>query len=222
MVLSEITPGTSVQIVATRGIQTAEFNTAVIETDTEDMTIKVEPIYQDEKLVGFDIEDISLAVYVASKEEEKVFQFPDVKIRSFKASDGTVYQEIQCNTGEGKVVNRRGACRVWIGSKGSVILGEDIHPHDVVVKDISATGVAFVCDESTEVSMGMPIIVSFTDEKTNDHFRLAATVVRYADAEHRRTVYGCRFKGEHGFVSKYVVDKQREQLKATRTVGDRR
>ena len=218
MVLSDITPGTVVQIVAARGVRTMEFSTTVIETNPDDLTVRVEPIYQDDKLVGFDIDGVILALYVASKEDNKVYQFSNVKIHSFKAPDDTIFQEIKCRTDQAKMTNRRGACRVWLGIVGNVLLGDNAHEHAVTIKDISATGIAFVCDDMTEVTMGMPIVVSFTDEVTHKSFKLAATVVRHATAEHRRIVYGCRFKDESDLIFRYVAQKQRETLKVTRNV----
>ena len=51
MLTTDIRPGQSVQIVAARGVRTMEFSTNVMEADGK--TVKVEPIYQDDKLVGF-------------------------------------------------------------------------------------------------------------------------------------------------------------------------
>lgn len=218
MVLADIEKGSSVQIVAARGVRTMEFTTTVIEVNSEELTVRVEPIYQDDKLVGFDIEGVVLAMYVASREDDKVYQYTNVKIHSYKTPDGNIFQEIKCRTDQGRMTNRRGACRVWIGEVGNVLLGDATHEHAVTIKDISATGIAFVCDDATEVTMGMPIVISFVDEKTHRSFKLKATVVRHADAEHRRIVYGCRFKDESDLISKYVNEKQRAQLKSTRNV----
>jgi len=218
MHVSDIEPGTVVQIVAARGVRTMEFDTKVIEVNKEELTVKVEPTYRDNKLVGFDIAGVVLALYVPSTDDSKVFQFNNIKIHSFKDVDDNVFQEISFRNPQAKMANRRGACRVWIGIVGTVLLGNSTHEHAVTIKDISATGISFVCDDMTEVEMGMPIVISFTDDKTKKSFMLGATVVRYADAEHRRIVYGCRFKDESSLVSRYVNEKQREKLKVTRNV----
>ena len=221
MVISDIKPGTKVQIVAARGVRTTDFDTTVIDVDENSLTVRIEPIYSEDKLVGFDIDDIVIGLYVASKEDSRVYQFPNVSIRSYKTADDIIYQEITCESNLGKITNRRGACRVWVGVAGDVIFGDSLKPHKVTIKDISATGIAFVCDNKTEVTMGMPITVLFSDDVTKQNFQLSATVVRHEDVEHARIVYGCRFRSESDIVSRYVNEKQRAKLKETRTIGVR-
>ncbi|MCR5799751.1 MAG: PilZ domain-containing protein [Lachnospiraceae bacterium] len=213
MVISDIKPGTPVQIIAARGVRTMQFDTTVIEVNEEELRIKIEPVYQDDKLVGFDINGVVLGLYVASKEDNRVYQFSNVSIRSYKMSDGTIFQEVTCRQKEARITNRRGAHRVWVGTVGNVLLGDNVHEHAVTVKDISATGIAFVCDDATEVTMGMPIVISFTDETNMRSFKLTATVVRHAEAGHRRIVYGCKFKEESDLIAKYVNIKQRDNMK---------
>ena len=221
MLTTDIKPGQSVQIVASRGVRTMEFSTNVIEVDGKN--VKIEPIYQDDKLVGFDnTTNVVLSMYVVSEEDSRVYVYMGVTIKSYRVSDGTVYQVVECRFEEGRVTNRRGAHRVWIGVIGSVMMGDSKHEHRVTIKDISATGIAFVCDDKTEVTMGMPLTLSFTDEENNKSFRLMATVVRSEDSEYQRIVYGCKFKEESNIISKYVNDKQRQNLKATRTIDPKR
>lgn len=198
-----------------------DFSSNVI--SVEGLNVKIEPIMQDGKLVGFDNPGIILSMYVASKEDNRVYVFAGVKIHSYKVSDGSMFQEVTCRRDEGRVTNRRGAHRVWVGSTGSVKLGEDAREHTVTVKDISATGIAFVCDDATDVPMGTPITVSFTDSKQGRSFKLIASVVRTEpNTEYRRIIYGCKFKEESNVISRYVNDKQRQNLKETRTVDSSR
>ena len=221
MLTTDIRPGQSVQIVAARGVRTMEFSTNVMEADGK--TVKVEPIYQDDKLVGFDNStNVVLSMYVVSQEDNRVYVFTGVTIKSYKVSDGSVYQVVECRNEEGRVTNRRGAHGVWIGVTGSVMMGDSKHEHRVTIKDISATGIAFVCDDKTEVTMGMPLTLSFTDEDNRKSFRLMATVVRSEDSGYQRIIYGCKFKEESNIISKYVNEKQRQNLKATRTIDPKR
>ena len=220
MQISDITQGKAVQIVAARGVRTMEFSTNVIETDG--LTIKIEPIYLDNKLIGFDNDSIILSMYVVSDEDNRVYVYTGVKIRSYKVSDGTVYQTVECRNAEGRVTNRRGAHRVWIGVTGSLMVGDSKHERPVTIKDISATGIAFTCDDMTDVTMGMPITLSFTDEENHKSFRLMATVVRSDNSGYKRMIYGCKFKEESNIISQYVNEKQRQNLKATRTIDPKR
>lgn len=220
MLISEMTAGMAVQIVAARGVRSMEFATNVIDFDGRN--VKIDPIYQGNKLVGFDNPGIILSMYVVSPADNRVYVYTGVTIKSYRVSDGTVYQVVECRSEEGRVTNRRGAHRVWIGVTGSLMMGESKHEYRVTIKDISATGIAFVCDENIEVNMGMPITLSFTDEENRKNFRLMATVVRSDNSEYKRVIYGCKFKEESNILSKYVNEKQRQNLKATRTIDPKR
>ena len=220
MLVSDITQGKAVQIVAARGVRTMEFSTNAIEPDG--LVLKIEPIYLDNKLVGFDNESIILSMYVVSDEDNRVYVYTGIKIRSYKVSDGTVYQTVECRNAEGRVTNRRGAHRVWIGVTGSLMVGDSRHERTVTIKDISATGIAFTCDDMTDVTMGMPITLSFTDEENHKSFRLMATVVRSDNSGYKRMIYGCKIKEESNIISQYVNEKQRQNLKATRTIDPKR
>ena len=221
MFLSDLQPGTAIQITAARGVRAMDFSSNVISVDGTN--VKIEPILQDGKLVGFDNPGIIVSMYVASKEDNRVYVFPGVKIHSYKVSDGTMFQEVECRREEGRVTNRRGAHRVWVGATGSVLLGENNREHTVTIKDISATGIAFVCDDATDVPMGTPLTISFTDSKQNRSFRLIASAIRTeTNSEYRRIIYGCKFKEESNAISRYVNDKQRQNLKETRTVDSTR
>ena len=220
MLISDMKAGMAVQIVAARGVRTMEFSSNVIET--EQNTVKIDPIYQDDKLIGFDNPGIVLSMYVVSPEDNRVYVYMGVTIKSYRITDGTVYQVVECRSNEGRVTNRRGAHRVWLGMTGSLMIGDSKHEHRVTIKDISATGIAFVCNDITEVTMGLPVTLSFTDEENRKSFRLMATVVRSDNSEYRRVIYGCKFKEESNIISKYVNEKQRQNLKATRTIDPKR
>ena len=217
MLLSEILPGQAVQVSAARGLRFMDFSTNVIEVDG--LNVKIEPVYQDKKMVGFDIPGIVVSLYVVNKFDNRVYVYQNVRIKSYKTSEGKYFQLVECKKLEGRVTNRRGANRIWLGFDGNVVLGDNSHEHEVIIKDISATGIAFVCDSQTEVAMGMPIELRFVDEVSKKAFKLAATVVRYEDEGNKRIVYGCKFKEESNVISQYVNEKQRQKLIATRTVG---
>lgn len=216
LVLSELKTGTRISIEAARGIKTMEFSSEVI--STEGLNVRINPIMQNGKLVGFDTGGIVITMYVTGLEDGKIYKYTGVKIHSFKNSDGAIFQEVTCRGEEGKVTNRRGACRVWVGENGIATLadGKEI---PVVVKDVSATGVAIVCGEDVEVTMGDVVTVSFTDGATKSKFVLTASVIRHEDADNKRIIYGCKFKQESEPLAKFVNEKQRINLKNTRTVN---
>lgn len=218
MILSEIQPGTEIQITASRGLKSMDFASRI--NSVEGTTLRIEPIYQDGKLVGFDNENIVLSMYIASRDDNKLFVYSGITIHSYRDTDGSIFQEITCRSEEGRTANRRGAHRVWVGASGGVTIGDNKHEYAVAVKDISSTGIAFVADESIEIAMGTPVVVSFTDDVQHKSFRLMATAIRSENsADNKRIIYGCKFKEESNAILKYVNEKQRQNLKETRTVN---
>jgi len=70
-----------------------------------------------------------------------------------------------------------------------------------------------------DVSSGTMVHITFHDTDAKVKFSLGAIIVRVAEMEDGRVLYGCRLNQESPAISKYVTDKQREKLKASRTVG---
>lgn len=217
MVISELKPGMPVSIEAARGVRTVEFATNII--SVEGLTIRVEPILQDGKLVGFDNGGIVLTLYIPNIQDGKLFKFVNVTVRSYKAGDGSLFQEVTCRTEEAKAANRRGACRVWVGETGVAQINDSAAKFPAIVKDISSTGVGLVIDDKSEVKAGDIIMLSFEDKEAHSHFTLGATVVRRNEVDSNHIIYGCKFKQSSDAISKYVNEKQRTNLRKTRTVN---
>ena len=214
MRLSEIKQNTPAQIVVTIGPQTLEFNTSVVEVFED--CIYVEPITQDEKIVGFSTKGIMVDFIVTDAESERAYQFGNVKVRTIKSpKDNNIYHEIRCNT-EGRAINRRGACRVWLGEEGYANCGLGNKSFPVTVKDISVSGIAFICSKDQEIPEGSIVHINFVDEPTGTTFSLAAIIVRSMEMERTRMMYGCKLNQESTSIAKFVNDKQREKLKAAR------
>ncbi|MBQ0028281.1 MAG: PilZ domain-containing protein [Lachnospiraceae bacterium] len=213
MLISGLSAGTGVQIVVGIGLQTMEFNSNIAEV--HDNCIYVEPILKDEKMLGFGTKGLVLTLIATDSEEGRAFQFSNVKIRNIKTQDGKLYHEVSCKT-EGKAINRRGACRVWIGESGVASAGLGTPPFDVTVKDISISGIAFICDKDQDIPVGNVVHINFKDDSANTRFDVSAIIVRSEEMERSRIMYGCKLNQESAAISKYVNEKQREKLKAAR------
>ena len=214
MRLNELTPDTGAQLLVIIGTQTLEFSTTIREVF--DDCIYTDPITQDEKIIGFSTKGIMIDLIVTDAESERAFQFTNVKIRTIKTpKDDKIYHEIRCG-GEGRVINRRGACRVWLGEDGYASYGLGNPSFPVTVKDISVSGIAFICDKDKDIPEGSIVHVNFIDESTGTTFALAAIIVRSMEMERSRIMYGCKLNQESNQIAKFVNDKQREKLKAAR------
>lgn len=213
MLIGEVPVGAGVQITVGIGLQTMEFNSKVAEA--YDGCVYIEPILKDEKMLGFSTKGLVLTMIVTDSEGGRAWQFSNIKMRNIKTRDDNLYHEVSCKT-EGKAINRRGACRVWIGESGVASAGLGTPPFDVTVKDISISGIAFICDRDHDIPVGNIIHINFRDEETNTRFDVSAIIVRSEEMEKSRVMYGCKLNQESTAISKYVNDKQREKLKAAR------
>ncbi len=214
MYLNELKQGTGAQLIVKIGAQTLEFYTTV--SEVFDNCIYVEPITQDDKVIGFSTPGLILDFIITDSESERAFQFSNVKIRTIKnPKDDKIYQEVTAPS-EGKPINRRGACRVWLGEEGHASYGLGNPSFPVTVKDISVSGIAFICDKDHDIPDGSIVHINFVDDPTGTTFSLAAIIVRSMEMERSRIMYGCKLNQESNTIAKFVNDKQREKLKSSR------
>ncbi len=216
MYLYELEKDSNIQISVGIGFQVLEFDTSIAEIGEQ--VVYADPIIREEKMVGFSTNGLVIRVFAVNKADMRVYQFNNVKIRNIKMPDDKIYHEIRCMT-PGKIVNRRAACRVWLGFDGIAQIELNKRTYDVVIKDISVTGISFVCGGDVKVEPDMVVHLTFEDESSKVRFSIGAIVVRSEEADHQKIVYGCRLNQESSAISKYVNEKQREKLRATRTVN---
>lgn len=88
-----------------------------------------------------------------------------------------------------------------------------------MVKDISVSGISFIFHKDLNVEPGTIAHIVFNDSEARMKFNVSAIVVRTAQLDDGRVLYGCRLNQESPAIAKYVNDKQREKLKGSRTVG---
>ena len=203
MFLHELDIESKVTILVRIGSQTLAFDTKV-EDLTED-GILTEPIYRNDKLVGFKTKGLIITLQICNASDQKVYEYTNVEILNVKTRDGKVHHKMTCKTA-GRQINRRTAVRVWIGLEGVAQSGSNRTADNVIVKDM-------------DVSPGTMVHITFHDTEAKVKFSLGAIIVRVAEMEDGRVLYGCRLNQESPAISKYVTDKQREKLKASRTVG---
>jgi len=213
MLISDIVVGTSINIVVGIGLQQLEFNSKIAEI--HDGVVYAEPIFQSDKMLGFSTKGLVLSLIATDEENGRAWLFNNIKIRNIKTGEGNLFHEISCKS-EGRAINRRGAHRVWIGEPGVAILGLGGEQIDVTIKDVSTSGIAFVCSSDHEVNEGSVVHLVFRDADVNTRFEISAIVVRSQEIERTRTVYGCKLNMESATIAKYVNEKQRLKLKSAR------
>ena len=83
---------------------------------------------------------------------------------------------------------------------------------NVLVKDISEGGFSFVYNEKLSTQAGDPVRLVFNDTKKELRFNLQGRIVRMVELDETKVLYGCRLIIKNASLSKYIADKQREQL----------
>ncbi len=216
MFLQEIDVESKATILVRIGSQTLAFDT-IVQEPSEDGVL-TEPVYRNDKLIGFKTKGLIITVQICNKSDEKVYEFNNVEILNVKTKDGEIHHKMICKTA-GKQINRRTAVRVWLGIEGVARVGSNRTAYNVIVKDISVSGISFILHKDMGIEAGEMAHITFNDVDARIKFSLSAIVVRTAEMEDGRVLYGCRLNQESPAISKYVTDKQREKLKASRTVG---
>ena len=216
MLLQEIDVGSKATILVRIGSQTLTFDTPVQEP-AEDGVL-TEPIYRNDKLIGFKTKGLIITVQICNLSDERVYEFNNVEILNVKTKDGEIHHKIICKN-PGKQINRRTAVRVWLGIEGVARVGTNRTAYNVIVNDISVSGISFILHKDMGIEPGEMAHITFNDVDARTKFSLSAIIVRTAEMEDGRVLYGCRLNQESPAISKYVTDKQREKLKASRTVG---
>ena len=213
MYINEIAVRAGIQITVAIGMQTMEFTTTVAKVFND--CIYAEPIFKNEKMIGFSTKGLVLSMITTDAESGRAWQFVNIVIRNIRDADGNLFHEIKCKN-EARPINRRGACRVWIGEPGLATTGLGKSPIDVTIKDISISGISFLCDRDNEIPDGSVVHIDFRDSVNNTRFSISAIVVRSEEIERARVVYGCKLNQESPAIAKYVNEKQREKLQAAR------
>lgn len=122
----------------------------------------------------------------------------------------------------GKRVNRRGAYRQYIGQGVFARIGAGTPEIQVVLKDISNTGFAFIYREEIENYQRSMVLVQYEyrDEVESFNLTLSGRVVRKQQLEDGRFLYGCVLVKKNDLISKFVTYKQKEQLsRINQTLG---
>lgn len=216
MLLYELDAESKVTILVRIGSQTLTFDTQIEEV-LEDGVL-TEPIYRNEKLVGFKTKGLIITLQVCNTSDQKVYEFTNAEILNVRTKEGKVYHKM-ISKNPGKQINRRTAVRVWIGIDGVAQIGINRTAYNVFIKDISISGISFILHKHVDIKPGTMAHITFHDKDARIKFSLSSIIVRTAEMEDGRVLYGCRLNQESPAISRYVTEKQREKLKASRTVG---
>lgn len=188
-------------------------NFSSVVKDFIDDAVLITPIMVGNKAVGFP-EELKTRFSVVVKGIP--FVWNDPKIRLVKYA-GKMYHMVSI-PGEGNYVNRRQAYRQYVGEEMPITLFRQDGARDVLtvlVKDLSETGVGIVSDVIMDVEDSIRLRIS------DEGFLMSvnAVIVRIQeDKDKRDRIYGCQFTEKIPKLSQYIMQLQRDRLRASRTV----
>ena len=178
-----------------------------------DDSVLISPIMVGTKAVGFPDE---LKTRFSAVIKGTPYVWDDPKVRLVKYA-GEMYHMVTI-PGEGNYVNRRQAYRQYVGAEMPITLTRQDGERDVLtvlVKDLSETGVGIVSDVMMNVEDSIRLRISDAGYLMS----INAVIVRIQeDKDKRDRIYGCQFTEKIPKLSQYIMQIQRDRLRASRTV----
>lgn len=186
-----------------------EFSSKCLDTGMN--YLYAEPIRIDGKRISFEA-TVTLSVsLVYIREDKNPVLWRGVGISTVHENGKAMYKITSAM--EGYEMNRRGAFRLFLGLGGVAQLGVNRKAINVIVKDISETGFAFVGNEDMEVSK-TPVRLVFKD--TEETISLMGIVVRKIVVSEKKIIYGCTLSSANTDIVHYINNKQRYYLSTAR------
>ena len=205
MLISEILVGANIEIEVRYSGRSMSFNSEVLFLHND--SIFINPIIVNERTIGF---NDKCRINLIVKIEGKVFLWENVEIKLVRY-DGNIYHRISIQ-GEGKPYNRREAYRMYIGEDMPVYINTATGPYliNVLVKDISETGVGFITNEDLDIDR----MIRLKIKDFNNIIALTGVIVRKEYLPHLDSyLYGCKFNEKNDKLGKFIARKQGEQLR---------
>lgn len=159
------------------------------------------PVMYEGKAVSFKNNQNAVNL-VLNQNEGKPLIWKNVAV-SNAAMNGKQYVLVR-SLDEGQEYNRRRTYRLPLDIKGSILgIG------DVIVHDISNTGIAFYLDKGKKCDIGQTVSIGFSAR--NKNYVVSATIARIVEEE-KRCLYGCTMMS-NPVIDGFINEEQRFRIK---------
>lgn len=146
---------------------------------------------------------------------DKPYSWDDVKILKLKLPEAGSCHIVLCDT-DVDTFNRRSEYRQWLGFDALCKFGDSQVPKDILLRDLSPSGVGFLCSTDLPVEVGMKVNIQFHDETkskvsdkyTSKLYTINAIIVRYVPTNNNKLLVGCRLDKEYEEITKMIFSKQ--------------
>lgn len=221
MHLEELTAGLGVTFYVNiaNAAQQMIFESRITEINPKKHLVLVEAIIRDDKVLSFKGKlGISVDMVVALP-DDKPLLFQHISMETLKMSDNSFCYNIISDK-DGIPYNRRNSFRCFIGNPTHVRSGKDMEEHEVVLRDVSASGFSITCDPGVSLEMDQLVHVLLEDYieeiDRNYSFHLYGRIVRKQELDNGKIVYGLRLNGKVGGLENYLTQKERIRIKNNR------
>ena len=190
-------------------VESLEFESEILIIKEEYILLKL--IVIDDKILNFP-QDVKVN-FVYYGEADKLYIWDDVVITPVKYKDGNKYHKLNKPVEEGKKYNRRSNYRLYIGEEMyiDILRGTERVRNRVMIKDVSATGFAFLFNEEYEI--GNKVTLNFTS-KSGKRLELPSKIVRKQFMENINTnLYGCEYNEPSDIMRKMINEQQQQDIK---------
>lgn len=206
MRLQEVPAGVKVEIHINAKGAHAMKESAVAENQPLEGEVLLEPCYLEDRLIGLSNKD-GIEISLSWVDNNLAWKLTDVIISTVKVK-GDPYYRISTQA-EATRDNRRGAYREFVGRDMRINrLNKDFEGLTVEVKDVSATGFAFL--SRTEMEIGEEIALKFQYDELSE--LLHGTIVRVQEMG-RDTIYGCKLREDGKDMGRIMAQLQRNKQK---------
>lgn len=204
MYIYEIEEGTNISVTVKREDASVTLPSEVCKVFSD--CILVNLFEHEGNILTFELEDAVIEMVVV-KPGEVPFFFKNVQISRVTYEE----QDYHCiRTGMvGVKLNRRNAFRAYIGEDGSALEVPGNRRVDVLVKDLSSSGIGLLIDKKHNVmfDLGTSLNVSFSDSLISTSINVVGKIVRI-DEQDTQILVGCAFSKHYPQIDRYVAAKQ--------------
>ena len=171
-----------------------------------------DPIRDSDLLLNFESEKVSCNMIVVL-EGDKPYGWNHVRIMNLRLP---VYGSIHviASKNDAASYNRRQNYRVFLGVEGTMESVADSEAKNVLVKDISVSGIGLITKTEEPYKRGDIITVNFNEKESGTDFQLKVLVVRNEEMEDGRFNIGGLVKSNSDVVARFVYSKQQKKMKS--------
>lgn len=150
---------------------------------------------------------------------DRPYSWNDVKIIKLKLPEAGSCHIVLCDD-DVDTFNRRREYRQWLGYNALCKFGDSKVPKDILLRDLSPSGVGFLCSTELPVEVGLKVSIQFHDEFRNSVsdkynsklYTINAIIVRYIPTNNNKLLVDCVLDREYEDITKMIFSKQGKLL----------